>query len=202
MNLATIEMDRKAAAAAVRSYRAAVRVARPIPEDVQLLRGYRQLARGRRLISLAGVFAAAGFAELTWRVYNGDRTGQAPKLAICDATAETCFYDGQHFMAERTMKIRSGALVGRDWVRCPIQRERYAPNLETIVPLVPVQLRPAGGLGGYHVLWEVESWSVARPRRAPGDPALVKWIGGDLWAVLAVWDLTELERLIIMGRAR
>lgn len=32
------------------------------------------------------------------------------------------------------------------------------------------------------------------------DPALLKHIGGDLYAVLATWDLTELERSVLGGR--
>jgi len=31
----------------------------------------------------------------------------------------------------------------------------------------------------------------------PRDPALIRHIRGDLWAVLAVWDLTELERAVL-----
>jgi hypothetical protein len=36
----------------------------------------------------------------------------------------------------------------------------------------------------------------------PEDPALLKHIGGDLYAVLAVWNLTELERAVLSGRGR
>jgi hypothetical protein len=45
-----------------------------------------------------------------------------------------------------------------------------------------------------------------RPRREgstprpPGDPALLRPIGGDLYAVEAVWDLTELEQLVLSQR--
>jgi len=64
-----------------------------------------------------------------------------------------------------------------------------------MVPPVPPGLRPASAIGNYHVLWEAE-WE----RVAPADPALLKHIGGDLYAVLAVWDLTELERAVLAGR--
>ena len=33
---------------------------------------------------------------------------------------------------------------------------------------------------------------------AAGRP--LRWIGGDLWAVIATWDLTELERAVIAAR--
>jgi hypothetical protein len=34
----------------------------------------------------------------------------------------------------------------------------------------------------------------------PVDPALLRHIRGDLWAVLAVWNLTDLERYVLSQR--
>jgi hypothetical protein len=42
----------------------------------------------------------------------------------------------------------------------------------------------------------VEEWTRVPPR----DPALLRHIRGDLWVVLAVWDLTDLERLVLSQR--
>ena len=64
-----------------------------------------------------------------------------------------------------------------------------------MVPIVPPQLRPHWGLHNYHILWEAD-WQKVPPR----DPALLERIGGDLYAVLAVWDLTELERAVLAMR--
>lgn len=36
-------------------------------------------------------------------------------------------------------------------------------------------------------------------KEAPVDPALLKHIGGDLYAVVATWDLTDLERAVLDG---
>ena len=63
---------------------------------------------------------------------------------------------------------------------------------EARVPMVPAGLRPAHALSNYFTLWEA-TWS----RIAPKDPALLKDIGDGLYIVLAVWDLTELERAVI-----
>jgi hypothetical protein len=46
------------------------------------------------------------------------------------------------------------------------------------------------------VLWEVEEWK----RIPPVDPALIRHVRGDLWAVLATWDLTDLERYVLSQR--
>ena len=35
---------------------------------------------------------------------------------------------------------------------------------------------------------------------APRDPALLRHVRGDLWAVLSVWDLTDLERMVLSQR--
>jgi len=205
MNLATIEMERPKAIEAFKTYRAAVR-ARHFIEDEQLLRGYRELARGRRLISLTQAFETAGLMDVEVRDFKGLVTiSKAPKLAICEADAKRCILtrnDGRpRFHSDRERDLKQPAkLVGEGYVRGPadLLPRNWAPVMETVVPLAPVALRPARGLGGYHVLWEVERWSV-KPV-PPGDPALLKYIGGDLWAVIAIWDLTELEKLVLMGR--
>lgn len=71
--------------------------------------------------------------------------------------------------------------------------------LAAIVPTIPPRLRPPHNLSGYHILWEAE-WG-QEDVLPPGDPALLRHLGGDLYAVLAVWDLTPLERSVLAGRA-
>jgi hypothetical protein len=84
-----------------------------------------------------------------------------------------------------------------------------------VVPPVPPHLRPmhtkgfaAGSqwrqvrvqsdLSRYHVLWEAE-WELDRTV-PPGDPALLKHLGGTLYAVVAQWDLTPVEAAVLAGR--
>ena len=69
-----------------------------------------------------------------------------------------------------------------------------------MVPIVPPQHRPARGMGDRLVLWEVDNWEWNTPPAPPGDPALLRHVGGDIYAVDAVWDLTEIERLVLAGR--
>jgi len=41
-------------------------------------------------------------------------------------------------------------------------------------------------------------WKPVRDRRrAPGDPALLKHLGGPFYAVLATWDLTFVEQAVL-----
>jgi hypothetical protein len=81
-------------------------------------------------------------------------------------------------------------VIGPSWM---------ARDFRSMVPPVPPGLRPARHLRNYHVLWEAE-WVQHAPPRPPGDPALLRRIGGDVFAVVAVWDLTEMERAILGGR--
>jgi hypothetical protein len=66
--------------------------------------------------------------------------------------------------------------------------------------MVPPDVMPARGcdLSKHFVLWEVENWDAAPPI----DPILLRPIGGNLYAVVAQWDLTEVERMIIAGTRR
>lgn len=72
------------------------------------------------------------------------------------------------------------------------------------VPLIPPHVRrQAGGKTGLRrhlVMWEVEEWRGAGRPNAPADPFLLRPLGGEMYAVIAQWDLTELERAIVAGR--
>jgi len=91
-----------------------------------------------------------------------------------------------------------GAMVGRHSVRVHATPPgKGSSRSSTIVPTIPPRHRPGRHrLHLFHVLWEVEQWTMTPPR----DPALVRHIRGDLWAVHAVWDLTELERAVLSQR--
>jgi len=67
------------------------------------------------------------------------------------------------------------------------------------IPIIPPRFRPKYDLKGYHLLWEAV-WHRTKTARAPRDPALLKRIGGDLFAVLAIWDLTPLEMAVLEMR--
>lgn len=74
-------------------------------------------------------------------------------------------------------------------------------RLSSLVPMVPADVRPSGNLKYYFVLWEVEQWSDTSLTAVPDrDPYLLQHLAGDLYIVVAEWDLTELERAIMTGR--
>lgn len=202
MNLDTITLDKAAARQAFLEYRRAVRArsaaesrTREAREDEAIMRGYREIVRGRQILNVRDAILAGGFDDQ-----------HRPKLALCRANAKSvrvrCDFDGD---------VRFYADVGGDWdtglkadrrpfnglVTWPEPRFQQV-RADAIVPIVPPSLRPSFALSGYDILFEAD-W---RPRVAPRDPALLKRMGGDLYAVIAVWDLTELERAVIAGTRR
>lgn len=196
MKLDTLEISRDDAKAKVDEY-AALRYEERTAEDDAILRGYRAAARGLPIISLQRAIETGGYFA------NG-----LPKIAIIRADAEQCFAwrDGQSILfADREgWQVNRGALVGAHSVRVPVQdRPHNGPGYwkagQTTVPLVPPSCRPhrLRWRSTHHILWEVEAWT----RIPPKDPALLRHIRGDLWAVISMWDLTELERSVLAQRA-
>lgn len=166
-------------------------------EDAAIARGYRAAARGLPVISLPRTVVAGGWHD------NG-----LPKIAIAPADATMCYarWDRSDLIfADRDdWQVNRGALVGAHSVRVtvpgddqPVRQTGFWRTASTIVPLVPPKHRPRPRrLRHCHILWEVEEWT----RTPPRDPALLRHIRGDLWSVLAVWDLTDLERYVLSQR--
>jgi hypothetical protein len=63
-----------------------------------------------------------------------------------------------------------------------------------LVPIIPAPIRPTRRLDQYHILWEAD-WQAA-----PTDPILLQKLTGNLFVILAAWDLTELERAVLSVR--
>ena len=173
---------------AFQQYRAAVK-SRYNDEDAALMRGYRELMRGRKVLDIIQVMRDAGV----------DAVGR-PKLAICraDATQVQCQVFWWNGRAEfRFGDQRSNAQQSRI-IRLPAGTFPNRQEMVTArarVPLVPPAYRPRGDLRHYHLLWEAEWMS------APRDPILLRHLGKNLYGILAQWDLTPLERAVVGARS-
>jgi hypothetical protein len=212
MQLATIEMSKTEARKAFLEYRRSVRE-RHDAEDEQIMRGYRALASGHQLIRLSETLRAGGTEErrVTIRNWQNERElldVRVPKLAVARADMKMAYTAG--------IGREGGLLVTTEFPDrdLPWQNRKnrhrlpsgtFEPGensgratLKAIIPNVPPPLRPHAHLRNYLVLWEAD-WKVHPV--PPGDPALLKHIGGDLYAVVAVWDLTPLEQAVLAARA-
>lgn len=194
MNLeaAVIEMPKEEAEKAWRDYNAALK-RRHHTEDAAIAQGYKALSEGKKLINLSQVIKEGGEFE----------TDRLPRLAIAPANAPwiTVFRntDGSLIFRTSSRSTKTVNCSSDTLPRCGWQ-EIKSWNKRAMVPIVPPHLRPARSttLSTYHVLWEVPKWEQAP--RPPGDPALLKHLGGDLWIVLAEWNLTPLEQAVLAGR--
>lgn len=187
-----IELDREKARELWRAYKTHRHYDKPMDDEIR--RAYQLLAQGRLVIQALESIKAAGLNEQG-----------LPKLAIgrADAEGEDC-----------VLSLNGGGggymtTTGRFWpqARCrrtinfpdgtfPRVGRGFGPRARAIVPIIPAHLRPKRGLANYHILWEAE-WEKIPPR----DPYLLRRIGkADLWLVVAMWDLTDVEQAVLAGR--
>lgn len=207
MDVATIELPKEKAREQLREYRAAVkddiakRRSKLRAEDEAIAAGLRELAQGNNLLELQAAFAAAGLDE-----------AGLPRIAIARADGRWCWLDWSsrwpvengareidwfRFRTDDRWTDRGGRSFS--WLGVPpVATPSDDPVLRTQVPLVPPSLRPRGDLSRYHILFEVEEW--ARVPAPPGDPLLLRRVRGDLFAILATWELTEIERTVMGAR--
>ena len=196
MNLATLQIDQHEARQRLTEYTNAIRHERNA-EDEAIAAAYRAAARGLPVISLSAAITAGGWFD------NG-----LPRIAIARADANRCqvqwfswptrlTYSDEHATGRNTTALVGDSTINVPMAAMPAGRQVYRGT--TVVPPVPPRHRPKRGrIGRYHILWEVEEWTPTPPY----DPALLRHIRGDLWAVLATWDLTEIERHVLAQRAQ
>jgi hypothetical protein len=224
MNFQTVEIPRVGARERAAEYLRAAKASRDPRERrefEEIARAYRIAARDDvALIALTPTIASGGTVVRT-RVFNRGTDREIrhhyllPRLAVCRPSAAFCYtlgiqrngaiefidslgrdhryMKGRHRITAGTFELPDGFEPGTD-----IQWTRSAWS--AMVPIVPPQHRPPRGFGDRIILWEVENWEWSRLPLPPGDPALLRHVGGDIYAVEAVWDLTELERLVLSGR--
>lgn len=200
---AAITMDRIKAREKVAEYLKSVRE-RHNAEDLAILRGYKALAKGHTVIDLVKCIRLGGEFEA-----NG-----LPRLAVAtsshqfvyverDANGRVVFnprkaWDMTSQMRKNRFFCPPGTLSERGYSSvAQVRQHPWSGNYRAMVPPVPPSLRPLHSLDGYATLFEVDEWAL--DPKAPVDPALLKHIGGDLYALVATWDLSPLERAVLDG---
>lgn len=215
MQLETIAMPKTEARKAFLAYRDAVKDHRgrssdQVRTDEHLMRAYRELARGHQLIRLSEALAAGGTTTVEWERWGRSGEIEVPLLACTRADAAFAYTDGIRDSGALTMRGKEniGPSNRRDRVDVPAgtfargERSTIPWGLcaRAMAPLIPPHFRPKrGSLGLYHVLWGPAEWQVHDVPPPPGDPALLRQIDGDLYAVVAIWDLTPVEQAVLGG---
>ena len=200
MNVSTITVGEEEAKQMLAEYRALGD--RATDEDKLVQKAMLEASRGHALIDIARAIPAAG----------ADHLGR-PHIAIARADdPEIVVWRGSHYYGDagwikgtgdldmRPSDVLSTAARSRLFNFERGELEEWAPMTErwfALTPSIPAALRPRGALSRYHILWEAEWRAKSQLPRPPRDPALLRHIVGTLYAVLAVWDLSEIEQLVL-----
>lgn len=181
MNVQPLGVTQEAAAAALATYKA--HRSTYDKRDWEIERIYRQIAKGKTVISVHDAIRRAGVDELG-----------RPRLAIMRADQSHCECRvGDFETITITNQHRSTAQEWHFEIMWPGRPRAAWSRYQGMLPRIPPQHRPpVKALGNYHILWEAD-WTLA----PPADPYLLKRIGKDAWVVLAAWDLTEVELSVL-----
>jgi hypothetical protein len=193
MQTIKIELDRVKARELYRAYKSHIHYSEPMDHEIR--RAYQLLAQGRLIIRAIESIKAAGL--------NDDGL---PKLALARSDLKAVWLDTHHngscsftSEAERLKMRRKPAILSSriDFPPGSFEFPKTKWGAKAQLPIIPINLRPKRGLENYYVLWEAE-WTPVPPR----DPYLLRRLGkSDLWLVVAMWDLTEVERAVMASRA-
>jgi hypothetical protein len=202
-----VTMDRQAAIEKFREYEAAVKRTHAKADEV-MAETYRALKDGHGVIHLASALKKGGVHA------NG-----SPKLAISRADETMCFFrrhnEGGGLYGATIKQARfnhQGSQAAYRQYRVPDQTfpnwsklritigqpQAHQPSgwwdvCSAPVPRIPPKLRPADARSRYQILWEVAEWKLV----APVDPLLLRPLTHGLAVVVAHWDLSQVERMVM-----
>lgn len=198
MNIPTITMSKKDATAKLLAYRDQLKYRTDLEYQAAVV-GYRALAKGIPLINISDAFAQAGLGD-----------DLRPRLAIARADRRQVRVSiSSTTLTFHAFHRDSWSENGSDTLFRRIPYRHPDPGIDlskvrdgfALIPLIPADVRPRDALNKCFVLWEVEHWADRTIRSTPDrDPYLLKHLAGDLYAVIAEWNLTELERAIMADR--
>lgn len=176
MNTTEIEMSPRHARTEAERYS---RCANLTAKDKIILRAYKTIAHGGRIIDLNKTMAAAGFTERGF-----------PKLAIATAASEQTTV----LVWTGSMRFRSsGGPWKRRETRVGVGNNKPGGPLEAWarLPYIPPYIRRSR-MSKYLVLWEAQWFD-----RPAGDPFLLEKVGENLYRIVAGWDLTPVEASVL-----
>ena len=156
----------------------------PSEQYKTLKKAYYAIKQGKQILDIYKAFEQAGTFPDGY-----------PRLAIARAHMMKIQYRTASWSS-------SGGFYSPDGINAQVALpnfgwQQHLLNRETVVPLVPAEYHPNSDLKNYHILWEVEEGGWKPVPILPGDPLLLKRLSKNLFVVLAMWDLTELEKAVI-----
>ena len=176
--------------------------------DRALALAYGALARGEGVINANEAIKKAG-VDNAFRprlaMMRADQDFVHFKRSFTDATAGFYSFSERYYLSRRVKKAQNARLqfavppgtFPKHTSGFATQPRDYWWTLKAPLPIIPPQYRPADTLSKYVMLWEVNEWEAAAP---PTDPMLLRPLGQTgFYVVVAHWDLTPLERMVMGG---
>ncbi len=192
MNVPTIEVSKQEALIKIEDYKS-LNQSQKTREDERLLSLYKAVSNGARVINVANAFKLTGLNE----------KGQ-PKLAISRADFKDVWFHPRRalngfsgtatgaFSPDRWFKSQNTAM-GFGLPANTFDNEKLVGgSIHSRVPHIPPGIRPTIHLRNFHILFEVQNWKVY-----PVDPFLMRRIEGNLFIIVAEWELSELEAMLL-----
>lgn len=199
MDVATITMSKEQARSKLVEYRRGLDRRRD-GEWERAYIAYKQLAKGTPLVILSEAIA------------NAPRDAQGrPRLAISRADFTQTKYGRsigdttERFMRWTGQWSTPGRAPHDSVISVPLSPSAPRPSAYiegyALVPVVPPDVQRGHDLSNHFILWEVEQWADRPIGTQPDrDPYLLRRIADDFYAIVAAWDLTEVERAITAAR--
>lgn len=185
MEVPTLTLDREEALRMWRKYQSHKHHQTPLDGDIEKI--YGAIAKGKIVVNALSAIVKAGVDK-----------DHLPKLAIARADEKEVWLLTRHNGSAQMSGVRY-PMSTTSKTRLFEFGEGSFPTLslkdrKALVPHIPPDIRPKRGLQNYHILWEAD-WYY----EPPVDPMLLRRIGkaGDMWLVVAAWDLTEVERAVM-----
>jgi hypothetical protein len=202
MDVPLITMDPHAAREQLHEYRRSLHK-RADAEYEAVAKGLKALADGTPIISLPQAIQSGGFDQ-----------EMRPRLAIARADRTQVEFswrpngrDGLFSTATAGYRATPTLLrqvdLGREHGMKTASGWDKTVRGYALVPMIPADVRNSVRFAAREtfILFEVEQWSDTRLGAQPDrDPYLLRHLHGDAYAVLAEWDLTPLEQLVMAGR--
>lgn len=185
-----------------------------LPEDAAMRTVLERMIDGTQVVSPSAM------------IHGSSRGGsRLPGIVVAPATARTVEFHAERWDATRRLRRREGGierechLSAGEWTY-PLDEDDYTwPYLDSrgvghrfdavaSTPLIPPRVRAAHDLSDKLVAFEAapDDWTVIRdwrevipPPRPRWDPMLLQHLVGDLYTVVAQWELTDLELAVLAG---
>lgn len=198
MNIQPLKELPEIAKAKARHYARELKKARMKDVDIKyrleyevLRRAYAELAKGTKVLDIHQAIAAGGFYDNMFPKLAIARADQRDVRMRWGAGTRIEYHSGQNKWG--TYEKHSIRHVDVGITHNRTTREGWIVTLDASsrVPKIPLEHIPEGKpLSKFYILWEVEKWEQAHIDR---DPYLLRYLGGPFYAVVAEWDLTDLE---------